>query len=410
MKDKRNIFQRIFNKQIPEPSGFKGMQFHDLPKANWTLNNSKKYIDETYQKNVIAYRCIKEIADSIGTVQWELYNDKDERILTHPLLSLIKRPNPLTGASSLIQQIQIFKQTTGNAFIHAVRPSENRPPKELHVLPSTYMSVKAGNHGMPYGYEYNPGNTGINKTFYKVDAITGSSDILHYKFFNPSNPYWGQSPIQSAAYSVDLHNEASVWNMKLLQNGARPSGGLFIDKQLSDEQRKYLKEAFDEAHTGAGNAGKPMLFEGGFEWKDMALSPKDMDYLRSKNVSAREIATAYRIPPQLLNINGDNTYANMAEARLSLWEDTLLPEVNMLRDELNNWLVPMFGPGLRLSYNKSKIIALSVRREKIWYALSAATFLTVNEQREIAGFEPIPGGDAIYKNSGEIPAIEKEEV
>lgn len=399
MKDKRNFFQRMFNTDIPEAET-KNKSYYELltmGKAQWSMDNPKKYIDEAYQKNVIAYRCAKEIADNIGTLQWQVFNKstgKEQK--KHPILDLLQRPNPLSGKASFFAQIEIFKQITGNTFIHVVKAGDNGKPQELYVLPSQYVNVKAGTRLSVGRYEYKPNEKTID---FPVNQITGQSDLLHYKFYNPNNMLWGQSPLTAAAYSVDLHNEASEWNYRLLKNGLRPGGILTLDKSLDEQQRDELKKSLMDGYSGGSNAGKPMVLEGGIKWQDISISPKDMDYLESKNTSAREVATAFRIPPMLLNINGDNTYANMAEARLSLWEDTLIPEADCLRDELNNWLVPMFGDNIRLDYNKDKIVALTTRREKVWYAISAATFLTLNEQRKAAGYEPLDGGDELPTSS-----------
>jgi phage portal protein BeeE len=71
----------------------------------------------------------------------------------------------------------------------------------------------------------------------------------------------------------------------------------------------------------------------------MMLNPRDLDYLSARHAAAREIALAFGYPPMLLGIPGDNTYNNQREARLALWEQTILPMVHQLRDGLNNWLI-----------------------------------------------------------------------
>ena len=60
-----------------------------------------------------------------------------------------------------------------------------------------------------------------------------------------------------------------------------------------------------------------VLLEGGLDWREMSINPKDMDFIESKNSAAREIALAFGVPPQLLGINGDSTYSNMQEANTS---------------------------------------------------------------------------------------------
>lgn len=199
---------------------------------------------------------------------------------------------------------------------------------------------------------------------FPCDAITGQGNVLHLKKFNPLDDWYGMSPLEAAAYSVDQHNSAGAWNQAMLQNGARPGGAFLYKGELQEGEKERLRQAIDDRAVGAKNAGKPLILFGDATYQEMGMSPKDMDFVNAKHTSARDIALAFGVPPQLLGIPGDNTYSNMQEARLALWEDTVLPELDRLKDSLNNWLVPMFGEGLRLDYDADGIPALVTRRQE----------------------------------------------
>ena len=96
---------------------------------------------------------------------------------------------------------------------------------------------------------------------------------------------------------------------------------------LSDNQFERLKRELEDNYQGAVNAGRPLLLEGGLDWKAMSLSPKDMDFLDAKHNAAREIALCFGVPPMLLGIPGDNTYANYQEANRAFCRSTVLPLV-----------------------------------------------------------------------------------
>ncbi len=121
----------------------------------------------------------------------------------------------------------------------------------------------------------------------------------------------------------------------------------------------------------------------------------DMDFINAKHTAARDIALAFGVPPQLLGIPGDNTYSNMREARLALWEETVLPLIDQIAAELNNWLVPRFGDGLELAHDLDAPPALGLRRERHWEKLNKADFITINEKRAAAGYGAIAGGDVL---------------
>lgn len=361
-------------------------------KPVWTPREFRKFADEAYIRNVIAFRSIAKIAQGAASVDWKIKGTaKGDK---HPLIRLLKRPNPCCGGAEFFETIYSYKLIGGNSYILGIGPESERP-RELHALRPDRVSVIAGKSGMPIGYRYQVGNDNKYKD-YRVDSITGRSEVLHLKFFHPLNDWYGLSPIEAAAYSIDQHNQAGSWNQALLQNGARPSGALVVKMAseggpgtLSDEQYNRIKRQIDEEFAGPDNAGRPILLEGGLDWREMSLSPKDMDFIETKNSAARDIALAFGVPPQLLGIPGDNTYSNLVEARLALWEQTILPFLDNITDALNNWLVPQFGGNIELAYDLDSIPALAPRREAAWNRVKDAGFLSDEEKRRVLGVDNI---------------------
>src|SRR6202008_2188425 len=181
----------------------------------------------------------------------------------------------------------------------------------------------------------------------RQEVLPGVASVLNVKLFHPANDHYGLSPIEAAAQADDIHNTASRWNKALLDNSARPSGALVYtarDGNLSPEQYERLKSELEQGFQGAAHAGRPLLLEGGLDWKSMSLSPKDMDFIEAKHAAAREIALALGVPPMLLGIPGANTYSNYQEATRSFWRSTVLPLVNRTAKALATWLAPGVRP------------------------------------------------------------------
>lgn len=374
--------------------------------ASWSPRLFDAFAREGYQKNVIVFRAINLVARAAASVPWRLsQKGKGTRVAggtspieEHALLHLIRQPNPRMGGAEFFEEVQGFFLLSGNAFVEAVAPSPKASPLELWPLRPDRMSVSPGPKGLPKAYLFRAGG---EERQWPVDPITGQAAVLHLKSFHPLDDWWGMSPLEAASFATDQRNAADGWNMSLLQNAARPSGALIFAPKgetslnLSDEQFARLKEEIREQYAGARNSGRPMLLDGGMSWKEMGLSPKDMDFLNSRNGASRDIALAFGVPPQLLGIPGDNTYANYQEARLALWEETVIPLIRHLRDELNGWLVPRFDESLELDADLDEIPALTLRREKTWTRIANASFLTVNEKRAAVGFPPLADGDRI---------------
>ena len=356
----------------------------------WTRREARQFAEEGYRRNVVAYRAINMVATAAASVPWKLAERRarSTRFLDqHALLTLLNRPNPLQGGTELWEALIADRMISGNAYLHAIGP-KGEAPLELHVLRPDRVAIIPGTGGVPKAYRYTIDQRSVDIT---VDAITGQSRVMHFKTFHPLDDWYGMSPMEAAAYSIDQHNQCGAWNQALLQNGARPSGALMVKTEqgepgtLNDAQFTRLRQQLDEQFSGSQNAGKPLLLEGGLEWKEMSLSPKDMDFVSIKNASARDVALAFGVPPQMLGIPGDNTYANLQEARLAMWEQTILPLLEHLTDALNNWLVPMFDTALELSLDRDAVPVLAAKRDAFWDRISKADFLSDDEKRKLLG-------------------------
>lgn len=357
---------------------------------------------EGYQKNVIAYRCVQLISRNAAAVPWLVTRGKGvykTRLEDHPLAAILAQPNPMQGGAELFAAIYGFYLIAGNSYIEAVG-ADGAPPRELWTLRPDRMRVIPGRQGVPAAYRYQIGGQSVD---FAVDPVTGASDMLHLKAFHPLDDWYGMSPLEAAAASIDQHNDAAKWNAALLQSSGRPSGALVYKPPhsdtaatLTDEQREMLKSELETFFSGAGNAGRPLVLEGGLDWREMSLSPKDMDWLAGKDVSAREIALAFHVPPQLVGIEGSLTFANFEQARLALFDDAILPLIDHVKDELNHWLAPRFGDDIRIDYDIDKIEAYAERREKVWRRISAADFLTADEKRAALGLPPMGADDRLH--------------
>ncbi len=398
----RTLLQRIFNIN-PEQKQSNMMGYFGVGTEEAKTYKYQELAKEGYLKNAIVYRCVNEISKGASAVPFIL-KAGDQILEEHPLKNLLNRPNPLQSYSEFFNSLFGYLLLSGNAYVLKVG-SEQGTPKELHQLRPDRINIKGNGNAIPEKYEYII-NGRVQQT-YLVDQDNGFSELKHVKLWNPLDDYYGLSPMSAAAVEVDQFNMASKHNVNLLQNGARPSGAVVFKPQddagfsvnLSESQRQQLLTDINNRFTGANNAGRPLLLEGDFDWKEMGLSPKDMDFLNLKHMSATDIALCFGIPSQLVGVPDAQTYANVAEARLALYEETIIPHLRKISSDLNEWLVPMFDERLRLEFDIDAIPALAERRKKIYENVTSAVregIMTRNEAREVIGLEPINGGDDIY--------------
>jgi HK97 family phage portal protein len=360
-----------------------------LGRPVWSPRDYQTFAREGYMQNPIVYRSVRMIAEAAASIPLILYEGPHEHE-DHPLLDLIRQPNAIQSSADFFESWFAFLLVSGNAYAEAVVLNER--VRELHALRPDRMAIIPGREGWPEGFEYMANGANVRFSADAETAPGGVAPILHMKLFHPANDHYGLSPIEAAATAIDIHNTAAGWNKALLDNSARPSGALVYGNgagRLSAEQFERLKSELEANFQGAKHAGRPLLLEGGLDWKPLSLSPRDMDFIEAKNAAAREIALAIGVPPMLLGIPGDNTYSNYQEATRAFWRQTVLPLVNRTAQALSGWLGPAFGGGLALKPDLDGVAALVPEREALWARLNAASFLTLNEKREAAGYTPL---------------------
>lgn len=350
-------------------------------RARWTPRDYASLAREGFARNAIAYRAVRLVAEAAASVPFLLIEGTRE-VDRHPMLDLLAKPNPRLRLADLVEAVCGHMLVAGNAYLEAV--SLDGAPRELHVLRPDRVKVVPGTDGWPEAFDY----TLEGRTLRIPQNGEGVAPILHLSFFNPLDDHYGFPPLEAAAQALDLHNAAGAWNKALIDNAARPSGALIYGGTgtLTDDQFERLKGELEASFQGASNAGRPLLLEGGLDWKPLGLSPKDMDFEAARSGAAREIALALGVPPMLLGIPGDATYSNYAEAHRALWRLTVIPLVRRIADALSGWLAPAYGGDLALVPDLDQVEALSLERSALWARVSAADFITEDEKRAAVGY------------------------
>ncbi|WP_370033639.1 phage portal protein [Qipengyuania mesophila] len=332
-------------------------------------------VAEAYLANPVAQRSVRIVAEGVGGAPLACADDRLAALLACSC-----------GAQPLLEVLAAQLALHGNAYVQLVKDGSGMPV-ELFPLRPERVQVVAGEDGWPTGYRYILADRTLTIPLADED---GWPNIVHLRHFHPTDDHYGAGCLAAAAPAVAIHNAASEWNRALLANAARPSGALVYDGGdaggLSADQFERLKSELASAFQGHANAGRPLLLEGGLDWKAMSLSPADMDFATLKAAAARDIALAFGVPPMLLGLPGDNTYANYREANRALWRLTLLPLAGKILDGLHEGLADWFAEGA--SVDLDRVPALAEDRERLWAQVSAADFLSGAEKRALLGLSP----------------------
>ena len=326
------------------------------------------------EQNAIAQRALRIVAEGVGGAPIIASDD-----------GLKKLVMASSAGQSLVETLAMNLMLHGTAHVQIIHGAGERPA-ELFALRPDRITVECDDHGWPIAYVYRMGEHVRRLSAFDMD---GRPEILAIHALHPLEDHKGLGCLQAASRAIAVHEAASRWNQALLDNAARPSGALIHDPgenglPLSQEQFDRLKNELESSFAGAAHAGRPMVLEGSLKWQGMGLTPADMDFVALKASAARDIALAFGVPPMLLGLPGDNSYANYKEANRALWRLTLLPLshkiLGALAEGLDDW-----WPGAALRVDLDQITALAEDRERLWDQVSRADFLSDSEKRALLG-------------------------
>ena len=390
-------FPRLFRKSNPANPSLLAVVTPGQPR--WSDVDYNSLSTEGYINCATVFACVSQIARSASRIEWYMTQKKGRGIYEefdeHPCVDLLRKPNDIESGIRFAEKVFSYLMLNGNAYITKVAGIKSAPPRWLYVQRPDRMKVIPGNVNDPVqGYEY---KTGMRSVPFKTE------DVLHLIEFHPTDDWYGLSRVQVAARAVDISNQADDWNMNNLANNMNPPG-IITAKNVNPADIDRYRAQFRENYQGGLNAGIPLIFSGeDVAWTTTGMTPKDVDWQNGQKLTMRKICAVLGVPSMLLGDTEATTYANYQEARRALYMETVLPLMDLYRDELNGWLVPLYGPNLRLEYDKDRIEALQENRGEQYQYIAAANWLTVNEKRQETGFDEVPEGDVILTPFSSVP-------
>ena len=357
--------------------------------------NTKAYLTDGY-RNKTAFRVVGQIARSGAGIKWKHYYDKSKQreYGSSPLLDLWDRPNHEMGGTKFRENLLGYYCLTGNSYLLGLNASQNPKGKfdELHCLRPDLTRVHISEALEPDYYEFGQAYPykRYNKPF-----------VMHSKLFAANDDVYGLSPVEVAAFLIDIQKASQKWNLALMSNMAAPSGAWVTKEILSDPAYRGLKREIHEKFSGPRNAREPVILHGGVSWQSMSMTPLELDFLGTDDKLDRDVAGIFFNFPVFLLGLADATFANQEEAKHYLYTDITFPIWDMFVDDLNSWLTPRYGGWL--DYDREDVETIQQRiqagkaqnsdRANLEFAGGTTTFL---EAREIQGKEQLKVKDFIY--------------
>lgn len=367
---------------IPALNPFDGVNFGGVGR----LNDYATKQDQMSANIGWVFTANSAIADPCAAVEIKLYKrlpDGDrEEVVDHPILDLLDSPNLAHTGEQLRQLHFTYMNFVGESYIRMLRngtdfvPMKGQLPEALQIFPAHKVQFKLGE-------TYTQSVVKLGDNEYPIESFVRDLNP------DPNNLYFGRSIIAAAAVAIDTENKMNDWNRGLFANGARPSVVFKTNEEMGDDAYRRFNDQFMDEHTGAENAYKPLLIEGG-DISPYMMSQQDLDFLESRKFSRDEILAMFKVSPGIL---GSVENVNKANLEAGIYINALInvvPRVRQFVRQLNASFVKVYDPDLFLDFVspvpedvEAKLKAASAGVDKWW---------TKDEVRNMYGEEPLPDG------------------
>ena len=254
----------------------------------------------------LAYRCIDLICEGVAA-KYEPYvynlspTGKKITVPNHPFLQVLQNPNPDITFYDLFEGSQTFVEMFGEFFWYMVPGTltgYGKGVKEIYLLRPDKMGIvldKKTGDVIGYNYAAGSGQTKIPFT---------PEEIMHFKKFNPKNPYRGKAPLEAAIDYVLTEEEVSQFTRNYFRNNAAMSGIINVNGKVSRENWNKFVRQWRERYQGPNNAGKVALIrDSQIEFTPISSSISDMQLTELKQSTVDQILLMFKVPKGLLGMS-----------------------------------------------------------------------------------------------------------
>ena len=309
-------------------------------------------IDEGYNASAIVYAAVEKRAKLIASVPWYAGIKNADGVVerlpdTHPLNMLISRPNPDQSWYELMYCASQMLDLSGSAFMPEVKGGARVQPISISVLNSEYIKIKAGRERLVDMYQYINGNVTRN-----IDP----DDMVQLKLPNPKNPYFGQPVLMAGGRAADIDREAGNWQKASLQNRNISDIHVKVPEGTQPDQVEAISKALKERSQTPDNARAPLVTSG--DVNQLSRTAVEMDFTNSRRSVWTEIAAVFGVPLAAMGFTESVNLANADAMMKQLWQDTIVPQLELFKRQFDHQLASEFGPNIVMVFDLSNVSAL----------------------------------------------------
>ena len=268
-------------------------------------------------------------------------------ITNHPVIDMIKRPNPCYGGRPLLAGTIVDYLFEGDAYWYIARTNRG-VPGEIYRFDARYVAPDFPTDGRSFmhGWRYTPAGTGAIEYY-------GLDEILHMQNgVDPQNDRLGYAAIRSCARELAIVNSACGYLGAILKNAGATNVVVSpaAEGGFTEDQAEQIRETIWSRISG-DDAGSALVFHTPVDLKSLATQPKDMMLGEIDAFQVAKICSAFGVNPMVLGLpDPQKTYANYREAVRAAWNGSIVTVLDAISDAVNETggLCMAFDPSGRL--------------------------------------------------------------
>lgn len=360
--------------------------------------SGKSVTERTAMQTTAVYACVRIISETVASLPLHVYaytENGKERLCTHPLYRLLHDiPNPEMNSFVMREVIMSHLLLWGNSYSQIIRNGKGEVTALYPLMPEK-MKIDRGEDGMLY-YTYTSDKQG--------SFIFRKDEILHIVGLG-FDALIGYSPIAMAKNAIGLSIAAEEYGSSFFSNSGTPSGVLEHPGVLKEP--KKVRDAWNEAYGGSGNAHKVAVLEEGMKFNPISINPHEAQFLETRKFQVNEICRIFRVPPHMIADLEKSSFNNIEQQSLDFVTNTIRPwlvrieqsifQQLLTEEEQQKYFVKFNVDGLLRGDFKSRMSGYAVGRQNGWYS--------ANDIRELEDMNKIPaeeGGDRYLCNGNMI--------
>lgn len=335
------------------------------------------------------FSAISLISSTVSTLPVDAYirRDGDQRAF-RPAPSWVQKPDvDFAEKSGFYSAVVTSLLLDGNAFIR-VFSNGSGEIVNLSVLNPTSVEIK---------------RNGVGNVMYRVDGarkLLSSDEVIHITDLVRPGSIRGVSRVEALKENFGLALALEEYAARFFGGGANPAGVIEFDGKLTADQAKALADGFDSRHRNSGRRShKTGVLSGGAKYKQTSVNPEDSQAMEARRLAVEDVARAFSIPSNFLNLPGTNSYASVEQNSLMYVKYCVRPIVEKIEGAMSGLLTRYQGG--ETAYIKFSLDGLlradyATRNQSYSVGLQAG-FYTVNDIRRFENLSRIddPSADTV---------------